>query len=576
MVVVDVVESVRLMQEDEAGFIDRWRTFVQAVRSDIVHAHGARLVKSLGDGLLLVAPGARAAVAMALELQRLAAVIDKDGSTSAAFGIRAACHSADVASDDLDIYGSGVNLCARLASLAEPGGVVVSAEIRDEITDGIDGVLEDLGDCFLKHVAEPVRAYRIAASAAPEPLRPASGLAIDWPILAVVPFECSDGSDQTHIHGEACTDEVVARLAKTPHLRVTSTMSTRSLRARNLRATIAAAHVGADFVLTGRYRIDSDGLALFAEFADGRTGTILWADRIQVRTQSAGPTWGQAGAVIAEAVVKALMRRECERSEGRPLASLQAYTLFFAAVNLMHRASANDFARARAMLEELAWRHARHSAAHAWLAKWHVLRVVQGWAGDVQQDGAQAMDHSRRALEIDSRDALALSIGGLVHGYLHKDLAAAGRLYEAARESNPNEPLAWLFTATWHSYRDEGAQAAAAAHMALDLSPLDPMRYFFDSLAATALLAGGDHRRAIELCRSSLRANRSHASTWRTLALAQSLSGDMDAARSTVAKLLEVEPTITAARFLERYPGRESGHAQRYADALKEAGVPAG
>ena len=93
--------------------------------------------------------------------------------------------------------------------------------------------------------------------------------------------------------------------------------------------------------------------------------------------------------------------------------------------------------------------------------------------------------------------------------------------------------------------------------MALRLSPLDPMRYFFDSLAATATLATGDWQRSIELSERSIRANRLHASTWRTLAFALVMSGRVDEARRAVEELRAIEPAFTVARFLERFPGRE-------------------
>jgi TolB-like protein len=388
-------------------------------------------------------------------------------------------------------------------------------------------------------------------------------------------MQCRDNSDPLHLAGEIVASDLVTRLVRIPHLHVVSTMSTRALRARELAAPEASARLDTRFLVSGDYTRAGQSLRLAVELVDARLGTILWADVINIDAGAMPSSAGAAVQRIAEGIEGALMAQALARTVDLPLPALESYTLFFAALSLMHRATPSDFDRAKAMLDELVWRHARLPLGHTWLAKWHVLRVVQGWSTDPQGEGRRALDHTQRALEASSNDALALAICGLVNGYLRKDLDAAGRLYEQALASNPNEPLAWLFTATWRCYRDDGAGAEQATDLALRLSPLDPMRYFFDSLGATAVMANGNYGRAIALAQRSLRANRNHASTWRTLALAQSLSGDVDEARQTVAELLRIEPALTVSRFMERYPGRDAAHAPRYAQALKDAGVPA-
>ena len=258
----------------------------------------------------------------------------------------------------------------------------------------------------------------------------------------------------------------------------------------------------------------------------------------------------------------------------QPLPTLESYTLLLGAIALMHRASPAEFERARQMLEHLAYRHGRSGIAHAWLAKWHVLRVVQGWAPDPSAEGTHALDRVQRALDASPRNALALSIGGLVHGYLHKDLATAGQMYDDALTSNPNEPLAWLFSATRHAYLGEGARAEEASALALRLSPLDPLRYFFDSLAATAVLANQNWDRSVLLAQRSIKANRTHASTWRTLAYGLVMLDRPIEARHAVQELLVIEPGLTVRRFRARFPGQDGPMAEPWAHALASAGLP--
>ena len=165
IVVVDVVESVRLMQAHEADVIDRWRRFVNEVRGEVLITHGGRLVKSLGDGMLLEFANVPSAVAAALDMQQRIVPYNEAREATAAILLRIGLHTADVVVDDLDIYGTGVNLAARLAGLADPGGIVASAEVRDQLVPGLSAEVEDLGDCYLKHMAEPQRHFASALRA---------------------------------------------------------------------------------------------------------------------------------------------------------------------------------------------------------------------------------------------------------------------------------------------------------------------------------------------------------------------------------------------------------------------------
>ena len=162
--VVDVVESVRLMQAHEADVIDRWLRFVNEVQTQVLPARGGRIVKSLGDGLLLEFELVPSAAAAALDLQRRITPHNANRGADAAIMLRAGVHVAEVVTDERDIYGSGVNLAARLATLAGPGEVIVSDQVHAMLVPGIDADVEDLGDCFLKHIEGPIRAYRLGAA----------------------------------------------------------------------------------------------------------------------------------------------------------------------------------------------------------------------------------------------------------------------------------------------------------------------------------------------------------------------------------------------------------------------------
>jgi len=240
----------------------------------------------------------------------------------------------------------------------------------------------------------------------------------------------------------------------------------------------------------------------------------------------------------------------------------------------MHRLSREDFLLARQAFQAAIERDPVSPAPHAWLAKWHVIRVAVGASEDVAADSAAATACAERALACDSEDALALAVSAHVTAWATHDLDFAETRLAQALAANPNEPLAWLWSAMTHAWRGHGPEAVQCADRALSLSPLDPMIYYFNSLASTANLVGERYERAIELAARSLRENRLHTPSLRALAVAQVLAGRLDDARQAVRHLRKLEPGLTVRVFKDRYPGRDSPQAERFAAALQAAGLP--
>src|ERR1700682_2541160 len=191
VLLVDLVESVRLMQEHEALSVRRWADFVSTVIAEILPRHRGVLVKSLGDGLMARSEAVPDAVDAAAEMHRTLAALNADVPEDQHLHLRAGVNAAMAWSDGIDIYGTGVNLAARLAtlagpgetiasasaheqlaaalaSLANPGETIGSAPARDELKHGGDASCEELGNCSCKHFEKPFRAYTVGP-ASPHP-----------------------------------------------------------------------------------------------------------------------------------------------------------------------------------------------------------------------------------------------------------------------------------------------------------------------------------------------------------------------------------------------------------------------
>ena len=186
---IDLFESVRLMEEDEQDIVRRWLELNNLVGSEILPTYRGRMVKSTGDGLLLeffdVLPAVRAAFAIQIACNKLNAKVPAHKHMLLRVGV----HVGLVIAGAYDVYGRDVNLAARLTTLAGPGEIVVSADVRDQLIPVLDADIEDLGQCYLKHVQEPVRSYRVGPPG-PRPVieQGSSSMPELRPTIAAIPF----------------------------------------------------------------------------------------------------------------------------------------------------------------------------------------------------------------------------------------------------------------------------------------------------------------------------------------------------------------------------------------------------
>lgn len=161
LLVLDVVESVRLMEEDEGGFVRRWRQLVAHTEHQVLPGHAGRIVKSLGDGLMLEFREAMPCVAAGFAIQGAARALSRELDRTHQLRLRMGAHVADYVRDRLDIYGAGVNLTARIAGLAGADQFLVSSALREQLAGPLHAQVEDLGECRLRHVPRTTRLFRL-------------------------------------------------------------------------------------------------------------------------------------------------------------------------------------------------------------------------------------------------------------------------------------------------------------------------------------------------------------------------------------------------------------------------------
>jgi adenylate cyclase len=572
---VDMVDSVRIMSLDEAGTVARWRELMAAVAAVDLPKSGGRRVKLQGDGMLAEFESTVAAVECALAIQSRTMRSESSIDPQRRIRLRMGAHVADVIADEFDIYGDGVNLAARLRDLGGPDEIVVSAAVRDQITDGLGVTVEDLGERRLKGFERPIRAFRAWP---PGPVTGPSSdrrrRAGDRPAIAVLPFRSLGNNPRHAFLGDLVADDLIGDLSRLTDLFVISRLSTAPFRDRLFEPRNVAEILGVRYVLSGTMLASDERVRLMAELTEAESGRAIWADRFEGRLADIFALQDQLSTEIAVRVVPMLRRLELRRARAQRPDVLTAYERTLRAIDHLHRSTVEDLEEARALLESAIKSDPNYSAPHAWLGRLHVLRVGQGWSVDPKSDAAEAKRHVDAALESDPQDPWATSVHGLIAAYLDKDLDAALERYERALTVNPSAVSAWAWSASANAWLGNGAKAVSLIQRAIDLSPLDPHMYAFTSIAGAAEASSGNYAAAIAWARRSLRENRMFTSSHRVLTIALTLSGQADEGRKAATELMALEPGLTVGGFRKRYPGSESAHVETFCEALAAAGVP--
>lgn len=586
VLVCDVVESVRWMQANEAAAVAQWQAFAEAIKTRIAPQYGGRIVKSLGDGLMLdfaqqpAVHAVNAAFAMlniAKELTNTPAIGDLDtrlAVNNSQFHLRIGVHHTPVTVGDGDIYGNGVNLAARIATLAGPGEVIITAEMRDQLTDQLDADIEDVGECYLKHLEEPVRVYRLSETTGmPQFIYREAQSPSRVPKIAVIAPVMRLSDAKFEALGELIADNVIANLSQSPKLHVISRFSTSKLRDKNLATATKAQYLDADYILTGSYHLFGEKVMLQVELVKVNEDRVVWADRHTVAVTDLFEMNSEVCMKISQCTQDAIFDFEVKNALIKPLPNLQSYSLFLSGAHLIHQASPSSFERGGAILEHLSQRHPRSAHARTWNATLHMLRTTRGLATDIKKEASMALRHTYEALTIEPQNALALATEGIVHCQLKDDPETGYQRLNAAVNHDPSCALGWLYLSTVQSLRGNFAEGAACGARAVSLSPIDPQDYFYYSLWGTALLANGESIKARDVLLKSVTKNRYHAPTVRMLIVAYIECNQGDFAREWMTHLLAIQPNLSADKYIAQSKANMQLR-QRYMLALVDAGLP--
>lgn len=568
VLVADLVESVRLLAQAEGEVIARWERLIGALRGELLPRHRGALVKSLGDGVMLTFADAHAALACAGALLAACAGLNQGHAARHALQLRIGLHACDWTRGALDIYGEGVNLCARLAALAPPGGVVVASPTLAAfgLALPVPWQLRDLGNCYLKHIDQPVSCHLLQCLQVQQD--GTRDVALLRPLLAVLPVQCEPDVAWPAGATEVLRDDLVRALAAVPHWQVVSRLSTQVLRAPGDLGDSARGHLWVHVQLGGSPQSHA---TLTLRLLDG--GQELWSGHYELPwARLLQPEVGVMPRIVA-AMDQALLRQGHAPLHAAALPNVPSYALLLRAVQELHRLRPDCMARARQMLEHLAERHPRAADVQGWLAKWHFLSLCQGLCSDAAQSLQAARLTAQRALELDTEQGVALTVRGQLLAYADRDASGALAALDDASARQPNEPMAWMYLANLQAM-DEAPAALLSYEQAQRLAPMDPLGFEIDMMGTIAHLAVGDRMEALRLARRSVARNPLHLSSQVMLMIALVENGALAEARQVAADYRQRRPQASVQRYMDQHIAVGRPVVCRQGEALLAAGLP--
>ncbi len=394
------------------------------------------------------------------------------------------------------------------------------------------------------------------------------------PTIAVLPFVWVGETGRLDLLGDMLASDVARQMSRAPGLDVISHLSCRHDTFRESGLLELKNRFKVDYLATGHTRRRGDAVLIDVDFVEVNGGRI--AETRSFRTSLASIVEGdtECAGEIAHFLARSIFNASIRAAALGKVGDVATHTLLMSAIALMHRLDLASFSRARQHLEEITRRGPGFSQPWAWLAKWYVLFVAQGWSDSLARDAAAARDSINRALAANPACSFSQAINGLVEHQLQRDYSGADKKFDQALAGDENNALAWLLKGTMYAFEGRGAEAVAYTNRAKHLSPLDPSSYFFSTLSAAAYLSNHDYRQGLAEADKAIALNPNHISSYRARVVALHGLERFDEARAAAQQLLRLEPDLTVERYLSTHAAAGFTTGQEWALALRDSGIP--
>lgn len=570
----DVVGYSRLMGANEVGTL----AALKAHRSELVDSkiaeHQGRIVKLTGDGMLVEFPSVVNAVECASKIQREMRVRNADVPEDRRIEFRIGINLGDIIADDNDIYGDGVNIAARIEGIAKPGGVSVSAAVRDNVGNRLDLTFEDTGERTLKNIERPVRVFDVyLRSPLPQPgivtqaaARPAVS---DRPSIAVLPFANISGDPEQEYFSDGITEDIITDLSQISGLFVVSRNSSFVYKGKAVKMQQAAIELGVKFLLEGSVRKAGQRVRITGQLIDGTSGGHLWAARYDRDLTDIFAVQDEITHMIVDQLKVRLLPEEKTAIARTPTTNVHAYTDYLRGRQLLSLRTRSSLTLGRMLFTRALELDPLYARAYAGMAYCeYYLKFTQGVVISVDTILATA----GKALSIDPDLAEGHAARGMALNIAGRSGEAISA-FEKALSLDPNSYEANLFYGEF--CHTKGAFDLAARHFvrALEIEPDD---YRSPMLLTAVLRSLGRYdevenyaRLGLKRAEEALQLHPESSDPIQLGACALAALGEADRAKEWVARALAIDPEDNSARYNAAVVYSVLGDSDRAIDILE-------
>ena len=576
IVAIDVAGFSRMMGADEAGTVVLLRALWSEVLHPAVARHGGRVVKMMGDGALVEFASVIDAVECSVGVQRM--MIVRNQNVAKPVGLRIGINLSEIIIDGEDILGDGVNVAARLESLAPVGGILVSGIVHSQVGGKVGVEFKDAGDLQLKNIPQPVRGWiweegKPAPPLSPLPRFPSapqrSGAA-EIPSLAVLPFAVMSQDEEQAFFADGLVDDLLTTLSKVAGLRVIARKSSFAYKGSSANLPQIADQLGVRHLLQGSVRRAGNRMRINTQLVEAATGTQLWAERYD-------RDMDDIFAVQDEITLKLVTEMQVHLTEGEQARLRYTTTTNVAAWNcwiegLAHHngpLTAASQSQARKAWERALALNPQSATLYALIGHLHLMSARFGWWDDSRSCGLKAQSLTEKALALDPDNSDAYrNVTNLKLG--QRDFGGAATAALRLVELSPNAADALVTASYVLQSAGSAAQSIDLMERALLNCPNFPP-YYLGVLGNAYRLAGRDDE-ALEAFRTYHQRSRGFGLA--DIVMIQEQAGDVENARRTAAELLSVRPDFTISSWLKTQFRADTVQLARDRESLRASQLP--